>query len=45
LQNTDLENRQKLWRWLIAAALAITFGEILLNGWLSHRVRKTEVAA
>ncbi|HET7625856.1 MAG TPA: BatA domain-containing protein [Verrucomicrobiae bacterium] len=45
LQNADLENRQKLWRWLIAAALAITFGEILLSGRISRRAEKIEVAA
>ena len=38
LQDSELENRQKLWRWLIVAALAVTFGEIVLGGWLSRRV-------
>jgi hypothetical protein len=38
LQDAELENRQKLWRWLIVAALAVTFGEIVLSGWLSRRV-------
>ncbi|HEY3861466.1 MAG TPA: BatA domain-containing protein [Verrucomicrobiae bacterium] len=37
LQDTELENRQKLWRWLIAAALAITFVDIVLGGWLARR--------
>ncbi len=45
LQNADLENRQKLWRWLIVAALAVTFGEIVLSGWLSRRVTTAEVTA
>jgi Aerotolerance regulator N-terminal/von Willebrand factor type A domain len=43
LQNAELENRQKLWRWLIVAALAVTFGEIVLSGWLSRRVTTAEV--
>jgi hypothetical protein len=38
LQDAELENRQKLWRWLIVAALAVTFGEIVLSGWLARRV-------
>ncbi|HEV7924120.1 MAG TPA: BatA domain-containing protein [Verrucomicrobiae bacterium] len=42
LQDAELENRQKLWRWLIVAALAVTFGEIVLSGWLARRVTTTE---
>jgi hypothetical protein len=38
LQRAELESRQKLWRWLIVAALAITFGEVLLSGSLSRQV-------
>lgn len=45
LQEAELENRQKLWRWLIAGVLAVTLGEILLGGWLARRVRITEVVA
>jgi hypothetical protein len=45
LQQAELENRQKLWRWLIAGVLAITLGEIVLGGWLARRVRTVEVAA
>jgi hypothetical protein len=45
LQQAELENRQKLWRWLIAGVLAITLGEIMLGGWLARRVRTVEVAA
>jgi hypothetical protein len=41
LQDAELENRQKLWRWLIVAALAVTFGEIVLSGWLARRVTAT----
>jgi hypothetical protein len=45
LQQAELENRQKLWRWLIAGVLAITFGEIVLSGWFARRVKTIEVAA
>jgi hypothetical protein len=45
LQQAELENRQKLWRWLIAGVLAITLGEIMLGGWLARRIRTVEVAA
>jgi hypothetical protein len=38
LQDAELENRQKLWRWLIVGALAVTFAEIVLSGWLASRV-------
>jgi len=38
LKDTELENRQKLWRWLIVAALGVTLGEIVLGGWLARRV-------
>ena len=41
LQDAELENRQKLWRWLIVAALAVTFAEIVLGGWLARRVTAT----
>jgi hypothetical protein len=45
LQQAELENRQKLWRWLIAGVLAITLGEIMLGGWLARRVKTVEVVA
>jgi hypothetical protein len=38
LKDAELENRQKLWRWLIVAALGVTLGEIILSGWLARRV-------
>jgi hypothetical protein len=44
LQDAELETRQKLWRWLIAAALAVTFGEIILSGWLARRVTAAKAA-
>jgi len=37
LQAIELEQRQKLWRWLIVAALMVLVGETLLAGWLSRR--------
>jgi hypothetical protein len=42
LLQADLENRQKIWRWLIVAALGITFGELALSGWLARRVTAAE---
>lgn len=37
LQSTEAESRQKLWRWLIAAALAVLLGESALAGWTARR--------
>lgn len=42
MQRTELENHQKLWRWLLAAALAITLLEIVLSGWLARRATTIE---
>jgi hypothetical protein len=36
MHNAELEGRQKLWRWLVLAALAILIVETLLAGWLSR---------
>ena len=36
LQNTDLENKQKIWRWLILAAL----GVLLVETWLAGRTAR-----
>ena len=44
LQQAELENRQKLWRWLIIGVLAATLGEIILSGWLARRAKTAEVA-
>jgi hypothetical protein len=38
----ELENRQKLWRWLIVGLLAVALGEIALGGWLGRRVKTLE---
>ena len=37
LQNTDLEAKQKLWRWLIVGALLALLLESWLAGWLTKR--------
>jgi len=37
LHNTELEARQKLWRWLIVAALAVLLTETWLAGWITRR--------
>ena len=37
LASVDLENRQKVWRWLIVGALAVILGEIALSGWVTRR--------
>jgi hypothetical protein len=43
LQRAELENRQKLWRWLIAGVLVLMFVEIILSGWLARREKTAEV--
>ena len=37
LRDGELEGRQKIWKWLIAAALAILIVETIVAGWLSHQ--------
>ncbi len=37
LRDIELEGRQKLWQWLIAAALLLLALETWLGGWLSRR--------
>lgn len=37
LQASELEQRQKLWRWLLVAALVILLMETWLAGWLTRR--------
>lgn len=36
-RDLELENRQKLWQWLLAAALGLLALETWLGGWLSRR--------
>ena len=43
LQTIELENRQKLWRWLIVAVIGLLFAETALAGGLTRRAsRQTE---
>jgi hypothetical protein len=44
LHSAELENQQKLWRWLIVAALVVLLMETWLAGWLTRRPN-TQVAA
>jgi hypothetical protein len=37
LRGTEAENRQKLWRWLLGAALAVLLLESALAGWTTRR--------
>ena len=37
LHVAELENKQKLWRWLIVAAFLVLIGETWLAGWLTRR--------
>jgi hypothetical protein len=46
LHNAELENQQKLWRWLIVAALVILLMETWLAGWLTRPTStRTEASA
>jgi anti-sigma-K factor RskA len=38
LQAAEAENRQKLWRWFIAAALIVVLLESALAGWTARRL-------
>ena len=37
LQDAELEHRQKLWRWLIVAAVVVLLTESWLAGWMARR--------
>jgi hypothetical protein len=47
LQGVEAENRQKLWRWFIAATLAVLLAESAVAGWTARRsaLRTEEVAS
>jgi hypothetical protein len=47
LQGIEAENRQKLWRWFIAATLAVLLFESALAGWTARRsaLQTEEVAS
>jgi hypothetical protein len=38
LRDIELEKRQQVWKWLIAAALGLLLGETLLAGWLTWKM-------
>ncbi|QDU41526.1 hypothetical protein Mal4_58940 [Maioricimonas rarisocia] len=37
LQNSELESRQKMWRWFVTTAIVILLLETLLSSWLAGR--------
>lgn len=37
LQSAELENRQKLWRWLLVAAIVVLLMETMVAGWVTRR--------
>ena len=39
LQSIELENRQKLWRWFIAATLGVLLVETGVAGWIARKGR------
>jgi hypothetical protein len=45
LQIVELENRQKLWRWLIVGVLGLLVAETALAGHLAHRTAREQVVA
>ena len=45
LQSIELESRQKLWRWFIAATLGVLLIETGMAGWIARRGRKVEATA
>ena len=44
-ERAELENQQKLWRWLIVGVLAVMLAEIILSGWLARRPLTTGAAS
>jgi hypothetical protein len=42
LQVVELENRQKLWRWLIVVVIGLLFAETLLAGVLTRRALRQQ---
>ena len=45
LQGIEAENRQKLWRWFIAATLAVLLVESALAGWTARRENSKQPGA
>ena len=44
MERSELESRQKIWRWLLTAALAITVLEMIVSGWLARRATAQQAA-
>jgi hypothetical protein len=44
LHRAELENRQKLWRWILVAVLAFALAEVVLGGWLAQRIQPAEIS-
>jgi hypothetical protein len=44
LQGMEAEGRQKLWRWFIAATLAVLLVESALAGWTARRAVAAKTA-
>ena len=44
LETAELESRQKLWRWLIAAVLGLLAAETFLAGRLARKQRASSIA-
>jgi len=45
LQGLEAENRQKLWRWFVAATLAVLLAESALAGWTARKETSRTVEA
>ena len=45
LQGVEAENRQKLWRWFIAATLAVLLVESALAGWTARKANQKQAEA
>jgi hypothetical protein len=45
LQSVELESRQKLWRWFVAATLGVLLVETGMAGWMARKHLRAEVAA
>jgi len=45
LQAAELEQRQKLWRWMLLTALLLLLSETWLAGWLTKRSLQAEAAS
>ena len=43
LRTIELENRQKMWRWMIVGVLGLLAAETALAGRLAHRALKEQV--